>query len=176
MKKFFLIIAILFIVVVGIILILGKTKIEFNVQKKPFAQSDFATHYYNSEDLLFINVWATWCAPCVAEMPMLEKLGKSHPNVRQVFISMDEDTIRLKKFLDKHSYIKSKDITLKNLKHLDKIYETIQLTAPIVSGSVLKVNSKEIPYTVLIKNKKILYKAHHGLQMELLEKAIRENQ
>ena len=43
----------------------------------------------------WINVWATWCKPCVEEMPRLvrwrDKLGTSGKPVDLAFISVDED-------------------------------------------------------------------------------------
>ncbi len=43
---------------------------------------------------IFINIWATWCAPCVAEMPGINKLRakfKDDPNVEFLMISEDRD-------------------------------------------------------------------------------------
>jgi len=38
-----------------------------------------------------INFWATWCAPCVAELPYFEALAKKYANkpVRFVMVSLD---------------------------------------------------------------------------------------
>lgn len=38
-----------------------------------------------------VNFWATWCAPCVKEMPMLEKLNKENSEVKVTLVSMDLD-------------------------------------------------------------------------------------
>lgn len=35
------------------------------------------------------NFWATWCAPCVEEMPHLDALSKSLPNIQFVGIGID---------------------------------------------------------------------------------------
>ncbi len=38
-----------------------------------------------------INFWATWCAPCVKELPLLEKLNSSRKDVVVRLVSMDMD-------------------------------------------------------------------------------------
>lgn len=38
--------------------------------------------------VVFINIWATWCAPCIAEMPELNKLYNDYSNdVEFLFVS-----------------------------------------------------------------------------------------
>jgi len=39
---------------------------------------------------MVVNFWATWCAPCVKEMPELDALQKQHPKVRFVGIGVDK--------------------------------------------------------------------------------------
>ena len=34
--------------------------------------------------LVIINFWATWCAPCKREMPSLEKLTNKYPEIKIV--------------------------------------------------------------------------------------------
>lgn len=56
---------------------------------------------------IFMNFWATWCAPCVAEMPDIHNLyvkTKSNTNVRFVMISLDEDFSRAKEFVNEKGY------------------------------------------------------------------------
>ena len=38
---------------------------------------------------LLVNLWATWCAPCVVEMPMLDRLAEQERRVQVLAISMD---------------------------------------------------------------------------------------
>jgi thiol-disulfide isomerase/thioredoxin len=38
-----------------------------------------------------INFWATWCAPCIKEMPFLERLNKDNQDVKVLLVSLDFD-------------------------------------------------------------------------------------
>ena len=38
-----------------------------------------------------INFWATWCAPCIKEMPFLERLNKENKDVKVLLVSLDFD-------------------------------------------------------------------------------------
>lgn len=52
--------------------------------------------------VLFINVWTTWCAPCIAEMPTIAELYqhvKDNPNIRFLMISQDEDLQKAREFM-----------------------------------------------------------------------------
>jgi len=57
------------------------------------------------EKTLFINFWATWCAPCIAEMPGINQLYaemKENPNLVFLIISVDNDWQKARQFtLDK---------------------------------------------------------------------------
>lgn len=44
-----------------------------------------------AEQIQVINFWATWCAPCVKEIPLFEKLNTENKNVAVTLVSMDYD-------------------------------------------------------------------------------------
>lgn len=44
-----------------------------------------------ADHIQVINFWATWCAPCVKEIPLFEKLGQERPDVKITLVSMDLD-------------------------------------------------------------------------------------
>lgn len=51
--------------------------------------------------VIFMNLWATWCPPCIAEMPSIDKLHKDMGNeVAFVMLSLDKD-FELAKAFDK---------------------------------------------------------------------------
>ncbi len=49
---------------------------------------------------IVVNFWATWCAPCVKEMPALDALQKKYPQVRFVGIGVDS-AANMQKFVEK---------------------------------------------------------------------------
>ena len=55
---------------------------------------------------LLLNLWATWCAPCVAEMPTLDSLAARERGRLQVLtVSQDLDgREKVEAFFDKHGY------------------------------------------------------------------------
>ena len=56
--------------------------------------------------VLFINIWATWCPPCIGELHSIERLYSRYKNQRDVafLIISEEVSTPVVKFMHKHSY------------------------------------------------------------------------
>lgn len=55
--------------------------------------------------VVLVNLWATWCPPCIAEMPGLESLyQKTKGEVAFVMISRDRDFELAKQFVQRKGY------------------------------------------------------------------------
>jgi thiol-disulfide isomerase/thioredoxin len=57
--------------------------------------------------VVFMNIWATWCPPCVAEMPNIQKLYDKvgSDKIAFVMLSVDEAGMeKVKKFVSKKGY------------------------------------------------------------------------
>jgi len=72
------------------------------VKNKEYPKADFSMSLVNSkgervemEDLrgkvIFLNIWATWCPPCIAEMPGINKLYKDVDKDKVAFILLSVD-------------------------------------------------------------------------------------
>lgn len=54
---------------------------------------------------LLVNLWATWCAPCVVEMPTLDALAAREDGKLQLLaISQDSDRAKVDAFFAEHGF------------------------------------------------------------------------
>lgn len=89
-----------------------------------------------------VNFWATWCGPCVKELPHFEQLNSENKNIKVVLVSLDfKNTLesKLKPFLKKKS-IKSEVVLLTDTDYNSWLPQ------------VDKEWSGSIPATLIIKN------------------------
>ena len=82
------------------------TDIDYNFsmitsQGNPVSFGDF------EGKVIFINVWASWCPPCVAEMPTIESLYSQvsdHEDIRFVMLSVDQERKNASDFMNNRGY------------------------------------------------------------------------
>jgi thiol-disulfide isomerase/thioredoxin len=61
----------------------------------------------NDSMLLVINFWATYCKPCVEEIPDLIRICNKKKNVKLVLVSLDDKSMfpkKLNRFVKKHHF------------------------------------------------------------------------
>lgn len=56
-----------------------------------------------------VNLWATWCPPCVREMPVLLQAQADHPAVNFVFVNAGEPAQRV------HGWLQMRKLPLRNV-------------------------------------------------------------
>ncbi len=74
-------------------------------KKAPLFALNDGQHAVNLEQLrgqvVVLNFWATWCAPCIEELPSLEALQQALPQVKIVAVATDEDAASYQAFLQR---------------------------------------------------------------------------
>jgi thiol-disulfide isomerase/thioredoxin len=56
---------------------------------------------------VFINLWATWCPPCRAEMPHISEMYKKvkdTENLEFLMIALDKEMVKSKEFIEKKGF------------------------------------------------------------------------
>ncbi|WP_100616222.1 TlpA disulfide reductase family protein [Confluentibacter citreus] len=116
-----------------------------NTDLEVYDFNGFQKFLQKKDDKVYVvNFWATWCAPCVKEMPYFEKLNQEYKedNVEVLFVSLDFPHLyesKLKPFI-KDKNIKSKVVALNDVD---------------MNTWIPKVNEKwsgSIPATIIYKN------------------------
>ena len=115
-----LVLIVLMAVGVGIIVLLQLKDSPFYSSGKPLLREGVPAPNFSLPDLegkkvsltdfkgkiVLLNIWATWCAPCVAEMPSMEKLYQElkGEDFELLAISVDESGAEaVTPFIEKHN-------------------------------------------------------------------------
>jgi thiol-disulfide isomerase/thioredoxin len=116
-------------------------------QIKEYNYNQFEPLLHKQNDSVYVvNFWATWCAPCVKELPYFEKLNQKYKGekVKVLLVSLDfarHKDSRLIPFIEKHN-IQS---------------EVVFLNDPNANAWIDKVDpnwSGAIPFTLIYSNNK----------------------
>ena len=99
---------------------------------------------YLKDKVIFLNYWATWCPPCIAEMPSISKLHKEMGNdIAFILLSFDKNFETAKDFDKRKGY---------NL----PIYT-------LVGNLPAMLQSSALPTTYIIDTDKNIVLAHEGM-------------
>ena len=164
----------LFVLLISLVFISCKKEVVKETSKEePFQVSSVKTYTYtelkpllekNDGKTYIVNFWATWCAPCVKELPYFEKINQEYSDkkVEVLLVSLDfpkQVEKKLIPFINKRK-LKSEVILL------DDINEDVWIKA------IDENWSGAIPATLIYnKNKRKFYE--HSFDYETLEKELK---
>jgi thiol-disulfide isomerase/thioredoxin len=120
-----------------------------------------------SGKLRLINIWATWCGPCVTEFPDLVIIDRMYRGRKFEFITISAD--KKEKKQDVLSFLKEKEASNKNyIFNKDDVYQMIEAIDPKWQGG--------LPYTIVIEpGGKIVYSKQDAIDPAEMKKLIVEN-
>jgi thiol-disulfide isomerase/thioredoxin len=118
----------------------------------------------SSGKLRLINIWATWCGPCVTEFPDLVVIDRMYRGRPFEFITISADKQARKG--DALQFLKKQQASNKNyIYNKDDVYQLIEAVDPDWQGA--------LPYTLLIEpGGKILYKKQDIIDPRGMKKLI----
>jgi len=182
MKKLFiggiLFLIILFLVLKGGIQI-GNVTIGHKLESLKMNQSSLIEKssiyqkYLNTDKLIVLNYWATWCKPCVGEIPSLNQVKSKYEGKKIEFLSfsIDSDSLKLARFINANKF-KFADVTFENLKYKNAVQNFLE-NRPLDES----IGIQSVPITYIIKNKKVLKKFDGSVNAQELiseiDKAVR---
>jgi thiol-disulfide isomerase/thioredoxin len=121
----------------------------------------------NSDKLRLINVWATWCGPCVTEFPDFITINRMYRGRDFEFISISaDDPMQKTKVL---KFLKNQQASNRNyLFSIDDKYKLIEAVDPKWQGG--------LPYTILVEpGGNIVYAKWGKIDVALMKKTIVED-
>lgn len=103
--------------ITAIVLAVGAVVAAFGFRKESAVRDGLPVEVVSSDNqpvafsqlkgkVLFVNNWASWCRPCIAEMPSILELKSKLKgvDVEFVMVSFDEDREKAMKFMTKRNF------------------------------------------------------------------------
>lgn len=96
-------------------------------------------------ELIYVDLWATWCGPCIAEFPAFEELKNDYANdpIAFVPVSIDTDLEAWQQYLEKHQLEKDKEYAINRLDLAD--YKVITIPRYLLLDSSFQIISVFAP-------------------------------
>ncbi|MGI8951555.1 MAG: TlpA disulfide reductase family protein [Chitinophagaceae bacterium] len=137
-------------IVFFILLFITNSALAQNIPK--IKTADLIKMIDTSSSPLVINFWATWCRPCVAELPILEKnvaeMNASGIKLILINLNFPNDYINLRSFVQTHEY-------------KSQIFWLDENNLSMFFSSINKRWAGTIPATLMINNAK-QYREFYG--------------
>jgi thiol-disulfide isomerase/thioredoxin len=97
--------------------------------------------------LVFLNIWATWCGPCVGEMPSIARLAKdprlAGKGIRFVCVSTDDSSVKVRHFLEGKDW----SMTFLRAETLPEVFQTEGIPATFLIAPDGRIAASEIGAT-----------------------------
>ena len=116
-----------------------------DVKLKRLDQGEFQLKDHREAHVVMLDFWATWCGPCVQELPLLAEVAREYKDKGVVFCAVNEqeEPEKIRKFLEEK-----------------KLAITVALDSERAVGEAY--HAEAIPMLVLIDKKGVVQSVHIG--------------
>jgi thiol-disulfide isomerase/thioredoxin len=130
--------------------LLGKPAPDVTLKVLEEGKGEFKLKEHKGEHVVMLDFWATWCGPCVMELPVLSEVAEAYKDKGVVFcaVNQQEEPAEIRTFL------KQKKLTF-----------TVGLDSNGSVGNAYGANA--IPLLVLIDKKGVVRSVHVGYSPEI---------
>lgn len=137
---------------------IGKVAPDFEFKSMETGETVKLSDYQAEGKVVFINFWATWCPPCVMEIPDIQKLYETYGDTLEVVgVSVDTDEAAVADFIAKNGLTYTLGI--------DPTMSLLMTTYP----------SQYIPLSVFVNPQSVItYMDANILEYETMESLYRE--
>jgi len=116
---------------------------DYNLQVTDLDENTVKMSNYRGK-VIFLNFWATWCMPCVAELPSINKLYNQFKDKDIVFLLISNENIdKVKKYKQRKNYDVPFYINDEN-SNIAKMYYSRRIPTTFIinkKGQVIKASS-----------------------------------
>lgn len=93
--------------------------------------------------VILLNFWATWCGPCVGEMPAFEQLQETYgDDLVLLAVNCGEDEATVTGFLEKNGY--TFPVALDTEYEISQLYPTDGIPYTVIIGADGKVSATQV--------------------------------
>ncbi len=120
-----------------------RSEASYNFQLKSLTDGSTLNFEEYKGKVVFVNLWATWCAPCIAEMPSIQKLYDKvdSDDIKFVMISLDNSESKARKFVAKKGFTFP---TYAKPPSLPKVYQTASIPTTFVISKEGQIVSRKV--------------------------------
>ena len=144
------------------IFFVGYNSVQAQVDAIKFEDLENRLFKQESDSIYIVNFWATWCGPCIQELPAFDKAQQTlnNPNVIFIFVSLD--------------FPGAEERVLKMVHEKNMQGEVVMLNEPNANVWINKIDKEwqgNIPATWFVNPKSNKQKFHIGMieSEEILE-------
>lgn len=103
---------------------------EFAFESQNFAGEEISDKIFSKYDVTVVNVWGTYCPPCLAEMPLLGEVDRNLPeNINMIGICIDtymEDTVEQNNLDLAKEILADSNCAYENIQNSDSLIELLK--------------------------------------------------